>query len=153
MKKETILYVAVLAFLLLFCLYFKSDNKRYTDKLAEEIEEGFSNDELEKYETIVLIPESGCTGCISEAENFFLKNKEKTNILFLFTKFQIEKDLKLKLRINSLNSSNIFLDKENRYYLSKYDECKYPVVISLRKGKVYKIDNPDFLFEEVIDPI
>lgn len=150
MKRETVLYVAALAFFILLCFYIRSE-KRYTDRLAEEIEEGFSADELSRYESIVLIPESGCSGCISEAENYFLKNREQSEILFLFTKFSIEKDLKLKLGIKSLESSNIYLDKVNRYYLSKYVECKYPVVISLRKGKVYKIDNPDFLFEETVD--
>lgn len=83
-----------------------------------------------------------------------MKRLRQTEFLLcndVFTKFCIEKDLKLKHGIKSLESSNIYLDKENRHYLSKYKECKYPVVISLRKGKVYKIDNPDFLFEETVD--
>ena len=45
----------------------------------------------------IIIPNSGCTGCISNADRFFIDNVERSDIFFVFTKIFSQRDLGLRM--------------------------------------------------------
>lgn len=63
-------YKTIVSNLMLIILIVSSCKKNYKDTLQSIIDnENIEN--VEKYEAIVIIPGSGCTGCITNAENYF----------------------------------------------------------------------------------
>lgn len=100
----------------------------YADTVVKTLEEKKVN--LTNYSHIVVIPELGCGGCISEAENFFRENKEQ-NILFIFTKISSMKEIRLRLG-KMIEQKNVLIDSE-QLYASK-DELMnvYPIIIDIR---------------------
>ena len=100
-------------------------------------------------EKILLIPNSGCTGCISYAESFVLENLDKmVNTKIVFTAISSRKVL--KSRIGELfNDESIIIDSTN--ILFKEDLISiYPTLISLVNKEIIKIEyqspkNPDLL--------
>lgn len=133
---------------LVLCMNLCSCEQSYTDKLKVQLETVLS-ERLEGYEFAVLIPNSGCPGCISEAEEYFKENASNEKILFIFTKFPTTKDLRLKMKISTLDLPNVYLDKEDLFYLSEFEHCKYPLVIYLRDGSVDRFANMDVLIEQI----
>lgn len=59
------------------CSQIKED---YADMVVRRLEENDVN--LTNYSHVVVIPELGCGGCISEAENFFVRIRKKIYFLF-----------------------------------------------------------------------
>lgn len=90
---------------------------------------------------VVVIPNQGCTGCISEAESYVMANHQKApNISYVFTRIQSHKLLKRKLGDSILNRTNVILDEKN--YITYPDEEKeiYPMIIYLKKGSIKKVE-------------
>jgi len=88
----------------------------------------------------VIIPNTGCSGCISTAESFLQLNSNNSNILFVLTKIVSKKHLRLKLgNLDILNAPNIILDDNNDFIFST-EESFYPIILYLKKGKVVKGD-------------
>lgn len=85
---------------------------------------------LTKYSHIVVIPELGCGGCISEAENFFRENKDQ-NIYFIFTKISSMKELRLRLG-QMIKQKNVLIDIQQLYAPEKEEMNVYPIVIDIR---------------------
>ena len=94
----------------------------------------------EKYEIIVIIPGTGCTGCITEAESFFINNYANEKIKFIFTNILSYKILRLKVGENRLNRKNVLIDKANHFYLDNFEERIYPVRIKIENMNVIKIE-------------
>ena len=47
----------------------------YEELVKQKLAEIFPAPALNVYRCIVLVPNGGCTGCVQEAENFFLQNE------------------------------------------------------------------------------
>lgn len=91
--------------------------------------------DLSSYSTVVLIPQAGCPGCISQAEAFFRQNCEDTAMLFIFTNITSQKILKGKMKGVELdNMENVIIDKDNRYYFGDFHESLYPYVLQIKYG-------------------
>lgn len=88
------------------------------------------------YKYLIVIPSSGCPGCISYAENFFIENRERTDIFFVFTNIYSKKDLKIRVGESNLSLANVYVDSHNRLYLSKYDDNKYPVFFKFQDNNI-----------------
>jgi hypothetical protein len=53
---------------MLLCVSCKKDS--YYDAVAQKINQVLEN-ELNQYDYVIIIPGAGCTGCITNAENYF----------------------------------------------------------------------------------
>jgi hypothetical protein len=63
-----------------------------------------------KQEPIVYIPNAGCPGCISYAEEFLLKNKGSKCVSFILVNILSQKQLKIKLGHDILDYENIKIE-------------------------------------------
>ncbi|AUP78496.1 hypothetical protein [Flavivirga eckloniae] len=118
------LYIILYIILFISC---KSDKKKENnDQLIIQTNELLSNMDT-CYEKIIILPGTGCAGCITVAENFFKENYKNPKYLFLLTNVQSIKMLKNKTKIDVENHSNIFIDYDNKY--SNYKNSIYPTVI------------------------
>lgn len=131
--------------LLLFCC---SHNLSYEDCLENCITKEEANIEFKKYKRIVLIPNSGCSGCIKEAEYFYTNHTEDSSILFIFTNIAIMKDFKMNLGKDIEERKNVIVDRKNMFYFKEYQESLYPVVIHLKNGEITHISNLDEIMSE-----
>jgi hypothetical protein len=120
----------------------------YRNKDKSNIAENILNNLMEidkfnqrNYTHAVIIPGSGCTGCISEAESFFKENKNE-NIFFIFTDIFSIKELRLKLK--DLDMDNVFIDEKSLFYIEDEEKNKYPVIVNLmdKNNIKYKIFEP-----------
>jgi hypothetical protein len=90
-------------------------------------------EELAQYERCILIPRSGCAGCISSAMGFVAANIDSLDeTLIIFTGVDDFKLLKLRLGANVLNKKNVLLDSSGIIP----DKNIYPELIFLVKGKI-----------------
>ena len=123
---------------LAFTSVFVGCGRDYESDLSKIIKVDLK-DSLQQYDKIVLIPGSGCTGCISNAEDYFFKNVGNNNILFILTNNFSEKGLKLRLGADNLSKANVIVDEKNTFYLRNYKENIYPVLIDITNGRIVKI--------------
>jgi hypothetical protein len=108
---------------------------------VKEIENYFHSLNV-KSDTIVIIPGSGCDGCISHAQKFLVKNLERsnTNVTFILTRIDDSKVIKRRLKLfDKLNEQIIIFDKQNNLLYLGYQSI-YPLFITLQDGKIEKID-------------
>lgn len=86
-----------------------------------------------KVEQIIIIPGSGCEGCISNAENFVIsRNPEEDDgkFLYIFTNITSPKILKLRLG-ETYSDKDIYLDLKNQLHYKSI----YPVYLEKREGR------------------
>lgn len=133
-KKILILFL-ILAFTLSNC-----NENLSISILIHKINQNFNQNN--RFKAVLLIPEAGCPGCITEAEDFVRKNIMRDNILFIFTRIISQKELKAKLEIEALIPSNIYFDQKNEYAISSdYSEADYPCVIYFDKSNSYNLES------------
>lgn len=92
-------------------------------------------------QAIVVIPNQGCPGCISEAESFVSKNVDRfENIIYVFTRINSRKLLKIKLGDSVINKKNIRFDVENKIVYPVKEKSIYPMIVHLKNLTVSRID-------------
>lgn len=138
-----------LLFILFGFLFIGCMEQRYLDyehAIAAAIEDGLDSKALENADLVILIPNSGCSGCIAEAENYYIHCKDDKSKLFVFTNYISERDLRLRLGMSRRNTpKNVIFDSNSKCYLSHYKESIYPIALYLRSGKVIKVTSMDEL--------
>ena len=111
MKTKSILFISLLNIFLINC-----SCENYYRVIAEMIELELG-DILKNYSMVFIIPGSGCSGCISIAEDFFMDHvKEKKNLFILTHNFS-KKNLLLKLKKENLEQDNVIVDNDDFFYL------------------------------------
>lgn len=97
-----------------------------------------------KYNYVIIIPGAGCSGCISEAESFFLENKNDS-IFFVFTKTNSIKHLKLRIG-ESIKKNNMHIDHDNIFLHYDINKNLYPLIFNLKDKNNIKYDylNPGY---------
>ena len=100
------------------------------------------------YKYVMLIPNSGCTGCISDAEYFFKEYNDKSEILFIFTHIISKKDLRIRVEKEILQRKNVLIDIENRFYFEQFQESIYPIVAVIKDKEVVALKDHVFLREK-----
>ncbi|MDQ6527673.1 hypothetical protein [Flavobacterium sp. LHD-85] len=118
-------------FLFLFCLsvFFVSCNDKKKDQ-----EFDYMSESIEKlvvpmkkcYKNIIVLPGSGCDGCISEGETFLAENYKNDEYLFVLTNINSLKIISHKIGIDVTKYSNIYIDDNNVF--SKKNNLIYPLV-------------------------
>ena len=133
MKSEK--YLVIVMLFTFLCCCKKND---YYAELSKTITEKLGNS-LKNYDLIILIPGSGCTGCITKAEDYFLNNIGNKKILFILTNNHSNKGLLLKLGRENIENENVLVDKNNIYHIKGFEEKIYPMLIYVNDEKVIDI--------------
>lgn len=111
------------------------------DSINSKISKIYPSENLESEVPFIIIPNAGCPGCISSAENLLIKYKGSNCIQFYLTRVVSKKKLKIKLGYDVLEYENIVLDS-----LDILSEVKvsgfYPVII-YPDNSYYEI-SPDY---------
>lgn len=134
-----ILYLAIVCLLVCSCFIYD-----YSDRMSNALNNRFGK-EMKEYDYIFLIPNSGCTGCVSEAEHFFKSHVNDIRIKFVFTRIYSRKELAIRLGKNNLQKKNVFLDYENMFFFPESKESMYPIVVKIKNGVIDKLENMDIL--------
>ncbi len=100
------------------------------------------------YKYVMLIPNSGCTGCISDAAYSFKEYNDKSEILFIFTHIISKKDLRIRVGKENLQRKNVLIDIENRFYFEQFQESIYPIVAVIKDKEVVALKDHVFLREK-----
>ncbi len=129
------LIIVVCSLLLLYsCNCFFS----YKDYIRNKIETS-SDFDLKQYKAIIVIPGSGCTGCVTKAEALFRQRRYGRDTLFIFTDIRTIKGLKTKMPgIDIFNQNNAYIDSANVYY-GEYVDNIYPLIVDIDSGKINKV--------------
>jgi hypothetical protein len=97
---------------------------------------------LKKDKSVVLVlPNSGCTGCINQAETFMMGNiANQPKLLVVFTAFNSKKALKIRFnqQILQFGGKQVFLDTANEVAKAGLANV-YPVVCFAEQGKVSQV--------------
>ena len=124
-------------FILLFWVFFSCRENKYTpyQKIIDQ-----TDFKKNKYKKILVIPNEGCSGCISSATDYAVNNISKTDSIFIvFTNIHDIKKLKLSLR-SFLSYKFVRLDTINHFSSSKIKSI-YPQYWHIKNGKIIKIQN------------
>lgn len=105
--------------ILLLCSLTILSCKSKTEKPSEGIDKGKfevflqkNQQDFSQYNKIMIIPGSGCTSCITEAEDYYTKNYSDSSTLFIFTAIGDVKVLRMKFS-DQIEKSNTLVDKED----------------------------------------
>lgn len=115
----------------------KKKKKKFLSNCIERL------DITDNYQWIVILPGTGCHGCIQDGEFFMKKNIGNNKVLFILTKISSLEILQQKLGLQIKDHSNIYIDKENIFDIPSNNSI-YPCVIKLEKGKIltYAFQSP-----------
>lgn len=98
-------------------------------------------DEISQYEYVIVIPGSGCTGCITRAESFFVSNVGDSRYLFILTGIVSYKNLERRFgRSGILQRDNVIIDNEGLFHIPAYDEAIYPMRLIVGKKGICKFE-------------
>ncbi|MBR2018330.1 MAG: hypothetical protein IKA00_13750 [Prevotella sp.] len=120
-----------------------SDNNNMTDFVRKSF--GNRNIEFDKsLKTCLIIPESGCSGCIASGMLFVKNNQDYFSTqqdcnIVVFTNIISRKSLKRKTVRLNLTELNARIDSVGDFFLD-CPESKYPIILYLRKGAIIKAD-------------
>jgi len=130
-KFQTLFFV-----LLLFsCSSEESKKEQYLKDLVTELASSLE----QCHESIIILPGSGCSGCITVAEDFLKNNHSDTGNYFILTNITSLKILNHKVGVDVRILPNVYIDRKNRF--SNKTDLIYPAVIKLdcANGKIKSI--------------
>lgn len=85
----------------------------------------------------VIIPNQGCEGCISTAEDFVKRHyTEAGNVKYIFTRARSLKLLRIKLGSEVMNSDRVLVDSGNVIRYPEKGKDIYPMIVTMKDGKV-----------------
>jgi|GEM_PF-1793843 len=125
-----------------------SDEEQVLSDFQQLVDSIFADKQQIKPLGYIILPNSGCGGCISSAEQLFVKyGRESEEIKFIFTNINSVKNLRLTFGDTIISGRNVFLDKNNLFYsrLPKLVRV-YPVLFyhSPQSGNLmYKYVSPE----------
>ena len=120
--------------LLLVIVGFACRNEKFPAESAIFEKLKTARNDLDKYEAIVFIISSGCSGCISTAESLLInqcRQDDVNKILFVLTRYSSVKQARIRLGSDIIENDNVIVDTKNDYsnFLNQY-----PVVFFLDDG-------------------
>ena len=124
-------------------LVFSCTSKKTPDSKIEQFLGDVSGDQTTPDNvTFVVIPTSGCTGCISSGISFLKKKIDDPAYQFVVTEISDKKYVKQTLGHDIFNNKRLVLDFDNKW--KKYDlATTYPLVIVVKDGKASLITYMD----------
>jgi hypothetical protein len=140
--KQYFIFTFFIGFIMLCPSCEKND---YSSFLKMKSKEKFSH-EIEQLKAIVILPNQGCSGCITEVESFLINNVNKyDNVRFILTKIVSYKILRQKLDNSIYYADNVYIDSTNFFSTNLYKEVIYPAILHIENGEIaeVKYQNPD----------
>lgn len=101
-------------------------------------------EKLDNIDTIFIMPRMGCRSCIHASEKFFLHNVDNHNILFIFTKIDNIKKLRLEIGTDNFNKNNVIVDKNNIFSYSGCIDSEYPLLLTREENNIFKYSTYGF---------
>ncbi len=140
--------------LLIITFAFLSCEESSKHRFQKILDQTITHENLIHYDYVVIIPQEGCEGCITFAEDFYNTHNNLSNILYIFTNILSEKSLKQRVNL----TSTTIIDKANNFTSAYPDKQRlYPCLLTLEKGTIQTVDyqSPDgnalIDLEELID--
>lgn len=116
----------------------------HTDRLVNYYEKLFKGTYPNidgQFKAYVIIPNTGCPGCISNAESFLKDHiNELRNVRFILTNIYSLKILRYKLTNEILKNENIIVDIEKKYFAEEFSESIYPLILYLDGNSIIKLE-------------
>jgi hypothetical protein len=89
----------------------------------------------------VVIPNEGCDGCISTAEDFVKKHyATNDHVRYIFTRIQSVKLLRVKLGSEVMSGTTVLLDTANIIVYPDKAKVIYPMIVRVSDGHITDID-------------
>jgi hypothetical protein len=140
--KQYFIFIFFIGFMMLYTSCKKND---YASFLKVKSKEKFSH-EIKQLKAIIILPNQGCDGCITEVEHFLINSFDKCdNSIFILTKIVSHKILRQKLGDSIYYAANVYVDSTNFFSATSYKEVIYPAILYIKKGDIVdvKYQNPD----------
>ena len=125
---------------------FQADSPLFYEGLMK-LDKGMANRDY-----IVIIPGSGCGGCIGQATDFFLNYEKSLQIdwAVVFTGVMDKKQLKINVGDRFLELPNVWIDEDNVLRVEEISSI-YTLLIDIEQEKIKSVGIFDaLLFEEMI---
>ena len=135
------MFFTLLFMLLLFCTCNRKQD--YGQFLNQQLKRRYFSYTC-NYDTIIIIPREGCNACISEANSFFRKNRNNNSYLFIFTKINSQKELRITFGNEILNAENVLIDKNNSFYIFDEANSNYPLILIKQVDNKFSFDQLNF---------
>ena len=88
----------------------------------------------------VIIPNQGCEGCISTAEDFVKRHYASSqDVKYIFTRVQSVKLLRIKLGREVMGSNKILVDSGNVIRYPEKEKDIYPMIVTMKDGMIARI--------------
>ncbi|HEY1167160.1 MAG TPA: hypothetical protein VGE90_18425 [Chitinophaga sp.] len=88
----------------------------------------------------VIIPNQGCEGCISTAEDFVKRHYTSAqNVKYIFTRAQSLKLLRIKLGAEVMSSSKVLVDSGNVIRYPEKEKDIYPMIVTMKDGEITEV--------------
>lgn len=138
-----------LHYLLVFALIFSCQPTKTSENLnliTNEVKGIIERDQFLNIDSVIIIPNEGCGGCISHATNYLLTNREfLKNVAIIFTGIDDKKIFKKITPLEFLEMKEVFIDEVDAL-MKPAIRSVYPRVIYLEKGQAVDIQifSPQF---------
>jgi len=143
---KRILSVIVVLYTLFAC-NTKSETKAQFDQLSifNTTVDSLFNNSIEKPLAYIVLPNAGCSGCISSAEKLLFEYVIDTiPVKFILTNISSYKALRNTLGDSILLNPLVYADKSNLFY-NKFSQLYkiYPIIFYTDNTEYVNPDNPD----------
>lgn len=109
-------------------------------KLVTKVSDTFQYD-LKNLNAVVILPNQGCQGCITEVESFMVNNANKElGIKYVLTKIMSRKILRQKIGDSIYLSKSVFIDSLNIFSSVGNKNSIYPAILYLENGRFKSIE-------------
>lgn len=121
-------------FLILLCMCLliscQDQKEKEYNRILEEL-----NLDLSNISNIVIIPNEGCGGCITDATIFFQENflSFRDSTVIIFTGVRDLKQLQLTVGSKLLDEKNVFIDSKNLFLNDKVSSI-YPQRLNIKNS-------------------
>jgi hypothetical protein len=134
----------VITLLPLFSCKQKAANSLEIEKVQNQfiqaMKEVDPSRKIKNKEAFLLIPNTGCSGCINEAEMMLKREIEKeSNLKYILTNIESVKLLKNKLGIDVSTHKKIIVDKDNYFYQNDLRSIYPKMYLFNSEGHLFKV--------------
>ena len=85
---------------------------------------------------LIIVPNEGCTGCITDATDFLIKNIDHiSNLAVIYTSIKDHKLFKLSLPKTFLENKNVYIDQNNLFEEERVSSI-YPTILLINNKRV-----------------
>ena len=132
--KKTLIKLLVLY---LFCsCNFKGDRKN--SNIIKNVNTFVRSHNIVRDTYLVVVPNQGCPGCITVAEQFVKENYSNKKLTIVFTSVMSLKILKNQMGEEILNSQNVFIDSSD-VLLNQIPDAYYPFWVHIKGNKIGEV--------------